>query len=88
MNLQETLYNLFNKRLGKGDCLFNWYAKDLKSFTDDELRQLINTCAYFANGDTLKLAKTIQARVANEIYNRDKAERTPQINIKKNRGKK
>lgn len=88
MNLQETLFKLFGVKVKKENYLTNWHVKDLKKFTDEELKQLEQTCRDLGTDTKKALAKTIRTRIVVEKLKRNREKRVPTINLKKNKGKK
>lgn len=80
--MQQLLKETFGIEIERSNCMFNWYARDLKKFSDDELYNLNATCIFFKT-DNPKLSQTIQNRIGKEIARRI-LNKKPKIKILKN----
>ena len=89
MNLQETLYKLFNRKIERSNFLTNWLAKDLRDFNREELLQLERTCRELAITPEHKaLSSKVRTRIVNEKIRRYWLNKTPKIKIVRNKGRK
>lgn len=87
MNLQDMLQKTFGTKIKRQDMFTNWYLRELKDWSSDELKGLLGTAIFFG-GEDKKLSDTLKQRIATEMYRRDKAARSPKPVVKKHRKRK
>ena len=83
MDIQATLMRLFGRKIERYNMLTNWYARDLRDFSHDELMKLHATCSFFSyeSKELKSVSSLVKQRIGKENYRRDAEARAAAIRI-------